>query len=250
VRAPWRPAADRLAGDLFETAPALTLGLVRGAGGALRTGPLTWLRFAAPEVTEDADQAAVTLGIEGGLLARRPGGRLTIGWREGELYSRVEGYLPSLPALVYRATQRPFHHLVTRLFLLRLRGPMPPAGRPASIERRTVASLVDIALCAGLAAAGEFLARRRRARRGSFARRTAAVGIAYHLWFWSRGGRTPGSRLAQVRLVSVDGTGADWSQALVRLAVVPLIPFLGAGAADDAAGTSVIRTSAVRGAQR
>jgi hypothetical protein len=117
LQAPVAPAPDRLRDAYFAEVRPLTFGLVRGERWRLRLGPVTALAFAEPSF----EGGAWSWPITGGLLARRPGGALRIGWRDGELVAAVDGYLPALPAYVYRLTQVPVHRWLTRRFLRWLR---------------------------------------------------------------------------------------------------------------------------------
>ncbi|BAO45128.1 RDD family protein [Thiolapillus brandeum] len=46
-----------------------------------------------------------------------------------------------------------------------------------------------------------------------------AVGIGFHLWFWTHGGQTLGMRAWRMRLFSADGAKVSLKQALIRYAV-------------------------------
>jgi hypothetical protein len=113
VGAPAAPPPDRLRDAFFAEVRRLTFGLFRGDRWRLRLGPLTLIAFGEPSF----DGAAWTWPITGGLLVRRPGGTLRYGWRDGELTGTVDGYLPRLPAPIYRLTQAPAHRVLTRRFL-------------------------------------------------------------------------------------------------------------------------------------
>lgn len=232
VGAPARPPADRLRDAFFADVPRLTLGAIRAERRRLRLGPLTLLAFGEPSF----DGSAWTWPITGGLLARRPGGTLRYGWRDGELVGAVDGYLPRLPALAYRLTQVPAHRLLTRRFLLRLRGRTPAPGPPAGPAQRLFTATLDLALCAGVAAA---LDRRRRPRLLTF----AAVAAGTHVACWTLGGRTPAGALTGQRLVSVDGSAVAPWQALVRLAALPRTALTLHAVHDEAAATEVIEVS-------
>jgi RDD family len=227
VRAPAEPPARELRDTFFADVRRLSLGLVRGERWRLRLGPLTLLSFGEPAF----DGWAWSWPITGGLLAGGPGGTLRYGWRDGELVGAVDGYRPRLPAPVYRATQLPAHRLLTRWFLLRLRGRLPPPGAPAGPVQRLLAAGLDLGLCAGVTTA---LRPRRRLRV------LAGVAIGYHLACWSLGGRTAGALATGQRLVSVDGRRpAPW-QAALRLAALPLAVGTLRAAHDEAAATEVV----------
>ena len=199
VLAPLEPDRARLRDRFFADARRWSLGLVGGRAWRLTVGPMTVLQFGVPE----PDATGWSWPIEGGLLARAPGGRLRIAWSAGELVARVEGYRPLLPEPLYRLLQVPVHHLTTRLFLLRLRGRDPAPGPPAPLRRRALATGVDTAACLLLA--------------GLRPRRALAVAALYHAGFWSFGGQTPGELAAGIRLLAADGTRVTPGQALVRL---------------------------------
>jgi hypothetical protein len=111
-----------------------TRGAVRatwsGEGGGLRMlgGPVL-LRFGLPELHHDDDLVACRYAIEGGLLALRAGGTVTLEQRRRgdghELSVHVSGYLPRLapPAgwpswagVLYVRGQQPFHAAVSRRY--------------------------------------------------------------------------------------------------------------------------------------
>ena len=232
VHAPDAPARDELRDAFFSDISRLT-GVVHARGRSLRLGPLTLLRFGQP-IFEDGSWS---WPIAGGLLARSAGGTLRFGWKEGVLTGAVDGYHPLLPLFVHRLTQAPVHHLVTRLFLLRLRGPAPVPGRPASALRRQAAAAIDAAILV--------LPVRALARRSGPARAMAAGAVgAYLLAGWAAGG-TPGQRLAGTRLLAWDGTNPTWEQALVRLAAVPAALAAGRPLHDRAACTTLVRRGGV-----
>lgn len=106
-------------------------------GGRLRLlGGATLLTFGLPELRYTDGIVACRYVIEGGLLALRPGGSVTLAQRvegaEHELSVTVEEYLPRLAARVgapwwtgalYAKIQSPFHAAVSRrYFELVLRG--------------------------------------------------------------------------------------------------------------------------------
>lgn len=227
VSAPFAPSTDQLRDAFFADVGLLTLGIVRGERWRLCLGPLTLLTFAEPEF----DGTAWSWPITGGLLARRPGGALRYGWRDGELFGQVSGYLPRLPALAYRSTQAPVHRLLTRRFLLRLRGRTPPPGPPAGPAQRLLTACLDLALCGGVVAA---LRPRRPVR--SF----VATAAGYHVACWVLGGRTIGAKLTGERVVSVDGSPVALWQAVLRLAVLPVALRSLRAAHDELAATDVV----------
>jgi hypothetical protein len=227
IRAPVAPAPDRLREAYFDGVGRLTFGFVRGERWLLRLGPLTMLRFGEPAFAA----GAWSWPIAGGLLARRPGGALRIGWRDGELVLAVDGYLPALPALAYRLGQAQVHRALSRRFLLALRGRTPAPAPPAGPAQRLLTASLDLALCAGVTAA---VTRSRRPR--TF----AALAVGYHLACWTLGGRTLAGRLTRQRLVSVDGGPVAPWQAVLRLAALPRALRTLRAAHDEAAATEVV----------
>jgi hypothetical protein len=216
---PLEPDLERTRDAFFTAVRCLTLGLVRGERWRIRLGPVTLHEFGRPERTE----GGWTWKIGGGLLSGRPGGTLTYRWRRGWLEGIVDGYWPSLPRPIYRLTQLPVHHLVTRLFLLELRGRRPPPGVPAGPAHRLAASVLDVALCGGVAVAFP---------RGRRWKAFPALTAGYHLAAWCLAGQTLGGRVLGLKVVSVDGGGVHPVQALVRLVALPL-SMLAVGAEHD-----------------
>lgn len=227
VRAPVEPPRTALRDAYFADVRRLSLGLVGGERWRLRLGALTLLSFGEPAF----DGWAWSWPITGGLLASAPGGTLSYGWRDGQLVGAVDGYRPRLPALPYRSIQLPAHRLLTRWFLLRLRGGVPPPGVPAGPAQRLLTAGLDLALCAGVTAA---LRPRRRLR--TF----AAVAAVYHLACWSAAGRTAAGVVTGQRLVSVDGRRVAPWQAALRLAALPLAARTLRAVHDEAAATEVV----------
>jgi hypothetical protein len=213
--------------------PALTLGLIRPRGNSLRLGPIELLRFGRPSVTG----TAVEWPIEGGLLVGSPGGRWRIEASADRLAASVDGYRPLLPPQVYALTQLHVHHLLTRLFLLRVRGHEPAAGIPVASKERLQAAVVDVAFCLTL---GRLFGRRRRLR--------LLLGIAalYHVACWSLSGQTLGGMVMRQRVVAVDGSHVSPLQAVVRLAALPLSWALRRPVHDEFAGTEVVSSAIAR----
>lgn len=101
-----------------------------GDGGKLKLlGGATLLTFGPAELSVDGGLVSCRYTIEGGLLALRAGGSVTLGQRpEGdqqELSVTVEGYLPRLAAragappwtgMLYAKGQSPFHAAVSRRY--------------------------------------------------------------------------------------------------------------------------------------
>jgi RDD family len=206
---------------------ALTLGLLRAQDNSIRLGPVELLRFGPAKVTS----SSVQWPIEGGLLARSPGGRLRFEVVYGRLVASLEGYQPMIPRPLYTLTQLPIHHLWTRLHLLRVRGRQPSPGPPVDRSKRIAAAAIDAGICLGLAIA----ARRRR-------RIPALLGIAagYHVACWSLSGLTLGGAVMKQRVVAVDGSKVSLGQAMVRLALLPLAAVRLRNVHDEIAGTDVI----------
>jgi hypothetical protein len=227
VPSPARPPAERLRDAYFADVRRLTFGAIRGERWRLAFGPLTLMAFGLPAY----DGSGWTWAITGGLLVRQPGGSLRFAWRDGELEGSVEGYRPVLPGPLYRVTQVPVHRVLTRRFLLRLRGRAPLPGAPAGPAQRLLGASLDLALCAGVAS----LLRPRH-------RLAAFVGLAggYHLACWTAGGRTAGALLTGQRVVSVDGSPVAPWQALLRLAAVPLAIRALRPIHDEVAETAVV----------
>jgi hypothetical protein len=205
------------------------MGLVRAGADSLRLGPLELLRFGTAKVSS----AAVEWPIDGGLLAGAPGGSWRLHSSGGRLVASVSGYRPRLPAPLYSVTQLPLHHLLTRLYLLRVRGRDPAPGVTAASSDRIRAAAVDLALCATLAGVA---GRHRRVR--------ALLGIAvvYHVTCWSLTGRTLGGFVMRQRVVAVDGSRLSPAQALVRCFALPVSWIRGRPDHDEIACTDVINT--------
>ena len=204
----------------------LTFGLVRMRNDSLVAGPIELLRFGAPKVTRNA----VEWPIEGGLLARQPGGRFRVQASGGQVEATVTGYAPSLPRPIYTVTHLQVHQLFTRLYLLRLRGRELAPGTRASSRDRFRAASVDVAFCLTVARMTG------RPRWG----RTLAILTAYHIACWSTTGRTLGGIVVRQRVVSVDGSRLTPAQSLLRLALLPASWLMHRPLHDDLAATDVI----------
>ena len=205
---------------------ALTCGLVSVGGSSLYMGPVELLRFGQAEVARNA----VEWPIDGGLMARAPGGHLRIESSGGRLVASVEGYRPLIPIPLYAVTQLPIHHVLMRLLLLRVRGREPIQGVAATIRDRRRAAAVDAALCITLAS---LFGRRPRPRM------LLGIAAAYHVACWSLSGRTLGGLVVGQRVIAVDGSRPTVGQAIVRLLTMPLGWFRGP-IHDELAGTEVI----------
>jgi RDD family len=205
----------------------LTFGLVRARGNSLYVGPVELLRFGPATVTS----AAVEWPIEGGITAREPGGSFRIEAMGGRVTASVDGFRPRLPLPLYAMSQLPVHQLLTRLYLLRVRGREPAPGVPAAPKDRIRAAAVDIAFCLTLAG----LAGRRR-------RLPALLGIAaaYHIACWSTSGHTLGGLVTRQRVVALDGSRPTVMQSAYRLLALPLAWVARRPIHDELAGTDVI----------
>ncbi len=223
VRTPVAPSPERLRDFYFAAIERLTLGLVRHVDGSLRLGPLTLISFGEPSRTAHG----WSFPIRGGVLAAEPGGELWVSSADGLTTVAVVGYRPSLPLPVYRATQYLFHHFLTRLALLQLRGRVPAEAPPATPVARLAAGAIDAGVCLALA--------------GGRRRRALLVAAVYHVACWSFGGLTVGGLLLRQRVVAVDGGPVTPGQALLRLATLPLSLLRLRAVHDEVAGTDVVR---------
>jgi hypothetical protein len=205
----------------------LTFGLVSARGDTLYLGSVELLRLGPATVTA----SAVEWPIEGGILARAPGGTFRIEAVGGRASASVEGYRPRLPLPLYAVSQLPIHQLLTRLYLLRVRGREPAPGVEAAPRDRFRAATVDVAFCLTLAG----LAGRRR-------RLPMLLGIAaaYHIACWSTSGRTLGGLVTRQRVVSVDGSRSTVMQSAFRFLALPLAWVVRRPVHDELAGTDVI----------
>jgi len=147
------------------------------------------------------------------------------------LIASLEGYRPRLPFVLYVVTQLPVHHLVMRIYLLRVRGRLPEPGMPAAPARRLTAGAIDVGLCAAIA-----LVVGKRRRLATF----AGIAAGYHVACWSISGRTLGGMITRQRVVSVDGSRVSVGQALIRLCALPLAALRMRAVHDEIAGTEVI----------
>ncbi|HUK95909.1 MAG TPA: hypothetical protein VLU96_12775 [Gaiellaceae bacterium] len=101
-----------------------------GDGGKLKLlGGATLLTFGSAELSFDGELVSCRHTIEGGLLALRAGGSVTLAQRpdgdQQELSVTVEGYLPRLAAragapawtgMLYAKGQSPFHAAISRRY--------------------------------------------------------------------------------------------------------------------------------------
>jgi hypothetical protein len=228
VQIPHAATGRQLRDGYLRDVPKLTAGLLRVHGTALYVGPIEVLRFGQPKVTPHA----VEWPIDGGLLARAPGGRFRIEAGGARLVASVEDYRPRLPIALYRLTQLPIHHLFIRIHLLRVRGAEPAPGAPAPMRNRWRAAMVDLALCVTLTGV---ISQRPRFRA------LLGVAAAYHVACWSISGRTLGGIVMRQRVVSVDGSRLTVGQSIVRFLALPFGWAQGRPAQDEASGTTVIK---------
>jgi len=221
------PTGRELRDGYLHDIQDLTLGLVRGHSNALNFGPLELLRFGTATVTD----SAVEWPIEGGITARAAGGTFRIEASGGRLVASVDGFRPRLPMPLYAVSQLPVHHLLTRLYLLRVRGREPAPGAAAAPQDRIRAGAIDVAFCLTLAG----LAGKRR-------RLPVLLGIAaaYHVACWSTSGRTLGGLVVRQRVVAVDGSRPTVMQSMVRFLALPLAWVARRPIHDELAGTDVI----------
>ena len=206
---------------------SLTFGLARRRVDSVCLGPFEMIRLGPAAVT----RRGVKWPIEGGLLARAPGGRLRFETLYGRLVASVEGYQPMLPRALYVLTQLPIHHLWTRMHLLRVRGRQPAPGVPVDPATRLAAAAIDAGLCIAVAAVAG-----RHRRLGVLLGFTAG----YHLACWSWSGRTLGGAVMKQRVVAVDGSRVTAGQAALRLAALPLVALSRRNLHDEISGTDVV----------
>jgi hypothetical protein len=223
-----RPVSGKVLRERYvNDVRALSLGIARMHDNSMRVGPLEILRFGRPKVT----RTGVEWPIEGGLAAGAPGGSFAVRDAGGRLVASLTGYRPRLPLALYAVTQLPVHHLVMRMYLLRVRGRLPAPGMPAPPTRRLGAAAIDLGLCAALAL---FAGRRRRL--AAF----AGIATGYHIASWSISGRTLGGGVAGTRVVAVDGSRPSVGQSILRLLALPWAALRMRAAHDEIAATEVV----------
>jgi len=225
------PTGRELRDGYLNEIQELTLGLVRARGNTLYFGRIELMRFGTPAV----NGSSVEWPIVGGVTTRKPGGSFRLEATAGRLFASVDGYLPRLPLPLYALTQLPVHQLLTRLYLLRVRGREPAPGIAAAPQDRMRAAAVDVAFCFTLAG----LAGKRR-------RLPALLGIAaaYHVACWSTSGRTLGGLVVGQRVVAIDGSRPTVMQSAVRFLTLPLSWVTRRAIHDELAGTDVISEAA------
>ena len=132
------PGGERLGRVYWSEVERLTLRLVRARNRRgsidlrlLGRGPAL-LRFGAPTITATGTRVSCSYPIEGGLLARRPGGEITFA-QTGDgtpvVRSAIRGFFPSLASrdaspdwtgALYNRVQSRIHVLVSRRYFARL----------------------------------------------------------------------------------------------------------------------------------
>lgn len=223
-----RRAAGEMLRDSFLVAmPTLTFGLVRARGNSLWLGPIELLRFGAPSVTE----ALVEWPIEGGWVVGKPGGSIRLDAEPDRLVVSVAGYRPMLPIPIYAITQLPVHHLMVRLYMLRVRGRIPTPRPLGARPDRNRAAAIDLGFCALLTV---LTGRRHRIAR------FAGIAAGYHLACWTLSGRTLGGLALNQRVVAWDGSRLSVAQAMLRLVSVPISLLHGRPDHDTIACTEVV----------
>ena len=121
--------ASRLGERYWREVRRASHGLLRGRvteGGLelrlLGRGP-SLLRFNRVEIAHDRDGVSCRYPILGGMLARRPGGALTLSQSSGdepELRAAVNGFVPRLRGPFYAQIQRRAHVAISRRYFRRL----------------------------------------------------------------------------------------------------------------------------------
>lgn len=116
----------RLAAAYWREVETTTAGLVRvretPKGLALRAFGAPLLKFGLPRIDAAGDRVACRYPIEGGLLARRPGGSIAFGQNGNVLTSTISGFHPRLGLLpgLYSHVQARIHAAVSRRYFARL----------------------------------------------------------------------------------------------------------------------------------
>lgn len=117
-----------LADRYWDEVEAVTRGLVRvrrrESGPELRVlGRWILLRFAAPNIVIDEAGVLSRFPIEGGWLARAPGGSITFAQSSAPvvgLRATIDGFFPRLRGALYRHVQQRIHTSVSRRYFRRL----------------------------------------------------------------------------------------------------------------------------------
>jgi hypothetical protein len=128
-----------LADAYWDEIRRMTLGLVRAreVGDGVELALARWvtlLRFGRVETNVGPDEVECRFAIEGGLLAKRPGGSLSLRQEGGDplaLAVVVDGYVPRLDSgrergglrtAAYHGLQERVHELIGRRYLERMAG--------------------------------------------------------------------------------------------------------------------------------
>ncbi len=93
-------------------------GVRNGSELRLLGGPRL-LRFAREQTTSSADMVSCAYPIAGGLLARRPGGELSLSQSRGEptvLRAAIRGFTPRWRGPLYELVQRRAHVAISRRY--------------------------------------------------------------------------------------------------------------------------------------
>ncbi len=116
----------RLASAYWREVERTTRGLVRvrhaPEGSALRALGTSLIKFGPPHIQAAEHRVSCRYPIEGGLLARRPGGSITFAQDGSVLISSISGFHPRLATLpvLYAHVQARIHAVVSRRYFARL----------------------------------------------------------------------------------------------------------------------------------
>jgi hypothetical protein len=91
-------------------------------GTILRALGVTLLEFGLPRIEAAGDRVTCRYPIEGGVLARRPGGSISFAQDGRVLTSSISGFLPRLGLIppVYSHVQARIHAAVSRRYFARI----------------------------------------------------------------------------------------------------------------------------------
>jgi hypothetical protein len=124
---PTDEGARRLGERYWDEVRRASFGFVRlrasAEGNVLRLLGVPLLRFGAMELAHGSSGVRCSFPIDGGMLARQPGGALSLsqtGGPEPELRAAIEGFMPRLSARPYDWIQRRIHVGISRRFFLSL----------------------------------------------------------------------------------------------------------------------------------
>ena len=121
-----RADGRRLAAAYWDEVERTTAGLVRvretPEGLALRAFGAPLLKFGLPRIDAVGDRVTCEYPIDGGLLARRPGGSIAFAQCGNVLTSTISGFHPRLGLLpgLYSHVQARIHAAVSRRYFARL----------------------------------------------------------------------------------------------------------------------------------